>query len=849
MIRASMDKALVIAEKPSVASDIAKALGGFTKHDDVFERDDMVIASAVGHLLEIVAPEKYDVKRGKWSFAQLPVIPPNFDLQPIAKSEAKLKTLSRLIKNKEVGRLINACDAGREGELIFRYIVQHTKAKQPISRLWLQSMTPAAIRDAFAQLRSDQELIPLADAARCRSEADWLVGINGTRAMTAFNSKEGGFFLTTVGRVQTPTLAVVVEREEAIRRFVARDYFEVIATFDCQAGQYQGRWVAPDFKKNDADPELKPERIWQAASADRIVAECQSKPASVREESKPSSQSAPALFDLTSLQREANARFGFSAKNTLGLAQALYERHKVLTYPRTDSKALPEDYIGTVQTTIESLGAAAEFAGFAKDIARNKWVRPNKRVFDNSKVSDHFAIIPTGVLPKSLSEPEQKIFDLVTRRFLAVFYPAAEFQVTTRMSTIGPHHFKTEGKVLTSPGWMVVYGKDAASDDAVLVAVGASEKPNARVVESKPLKTRPPARYSEATLLSAMEGAGRLVDDDELREAMAGKGLGTPATRAAIIEGLLAEKYLLRDGRELIPTAKAFQLMTLLRGLDVKELSLPELTGEWEHKLRQIENGSLSRQDFMREIAQMTEHIVSQAKNYTNDTIPGDYATLTTPCPKCGAIVKENYRRFACSSCDFSISKIPGGRAFEIPEVESLLKDKVFGPVDGFRSKLGRPFMASLKITPEHKLEFDFGNSNSEADAKPVDFSGQESLGDCPKCQASVYAHGTSYVCEKSVGPAPSCDFRTGMMILQQAIAADQVKKLLESGKTDLLDGFVSARTRRKFKAFLVKTPEGKIGFEFEARPAKSPKASAGKKAGASKTPKPSRSRASSKAA
>ncbi len=849
MIRASMDKALVIAEKPSVASDIAKALGGFTKHDDVFERDDMVIASAVGHLLEIVAPEKYDVKRGKWSFAQLPVIPPSFDLQPIAKSEAKLKTLSKLIKNKEVGRLINACDAGREGELIFRYIVQHTKAKQPISRLWLQSMTPAAIRDAFAQLRSDQELMPLADAARCRSEADWLVGINGTRAMTAFNSKEGGFFLTTVGRVQTPTLAVVVEREEAIRRFVARDYFEVVATFDCQAGQYQGRWVALDFKKNDADPELRPERIWQAAAADRIVAECQSKAASVREESKPSSQSAPALFDLTSLQREANARFGFSAKNTLGIAQALYERHKVLTYPRTDSKALPEDYIGTVQTTIESLGAAAEFAGFAKDITRNKWVRPNKRVFDNSKVSDHFAIIPTGVLPKSLSEPEQKIFDLVTRRFLAVFYPAAEFQVTTRISTIGPHHFKTEGKVLTSPGWMVVYGKDAASDDAVLVAVGASEKPNARLVESKPLKTRPPARYSEATLLSAMEGAGRLVDDDELREAMAGKGLGTPATRAAIIEGLLAEKYLLRDGRELIPTAKAFQLMTLLRGLDVKELSLPELTGEWEYKLRQIENGSLSRQDFMREIAQMTEHIVSQAKNYTNDTIPGDYATLLTPCPKCGATVKENYRRFACSSCDFSISKIPGGRAFEIPEVESLLKDKVFGPVDGFRSKLGRPFMASLKITTEHKLEFDFGNSGSEADAEPVDFSGQESLGACPKCKASVYAHGTSYVCEKSVGPEAACNFKTGMMILQQAISSDQVKKLLETGKTDLLDGFVSARTRRKFKAYLVKTPEGKIGFEFEARPAKPAKAQTSKKAEGSKTSKSSRSRTSGKAA
>jgi DNA topoisomerase III len=833
MIRASMDKALVIAEKPSVASDIAKALGGFTKKDDVFEREDMVVASAVGHLLELIAPEKYEVKRGKWSFAHLPVIPPHFDLQPIAKSEAKLKTLARLIKNKEITRLVNACDAGREGELIFRYIVQHTKAKQPISRLWLQSMTPAAIRDAFEGLRSDQDMTPLADAARCRSEADWLVGINGTRAMTAFNSKEGGFFLTTVGRVQTPTLAIVVEREEKIRKFVARDYFEVSATFAARAGDYEGRWFAPKFKKNDADPEQKAERLWSQQEAEVIVAACKGKPAVVTEESKPSSQIAPALFDLTSLQREANARFGFSAKNTLGLAQALYEKHKVLTYPRTDSKALPEDYIGTVKTTLAELAKAASFAIPAGDILKNNWVKPNKRVFDNSKVSDHFAIIPTGVLPKALSEPEQKIFELVVRRFLAVFYPAAEFLVTTRLSTIAPHVFKTEGKVLVNPGWMAVYGKEVAGDDAILVPVEKSEKPIAENVQAHSLKTKPPARYSEATLLSAMEGAGKLVDDDDLREAMAGKGLGTPATRAAIIEGLLAEKYLLRDGRELMPTAKAFQLMTLLRGLDVKELSLPELTGEWEYKLRQIEEGKLSREAFMTEISKITEHIVSQAKNYTNDTIPGDYATLKTPCPKCGGVVKENYRRFACGSCDFSISKIPGSRAFELAEVEELLEKKVFGPVDGFRSKMGRPFVASLKITPEHKLEFDFGNAaDGEENGEPVDFSQQEAFGGCPKCGSNVYTHGNSYVCEKSVGPTPSCDFKTGMMVLQQSISAEQIRKLLATGKTDLLDGFVSNRTRRKFKAYLVKTPEGKIGFEFEVR---APKATGAKKSAAKK--------------
>ena len=361
----------------------------------------------------------------------------------------------------------------------------------------------------------------------------------------------------------------------------------------------------------------------------------------------------------------------------------------------------------------------------------------------------------------------------------------------------------------------------------------SNESPMAQPVEAVGLKTKPPARYSEATLLSAMESAGKLVDDEDLREAMAGKGLGTPATRAAIIEGLLAEKYLIRDGRELLPTAKAFQLMTLLRGLDVKELSLPELTGEWEYKLSQIEQGKLSREAFMKDIAAMTEHIVGQAKNYTNDTIPGDYATLRTPCPKCGGVVKENYRRFACGSCDFSISKIPGGRAFELSEVEELLDKKTFGPVDGFRSKMGRPFVASLKITDGHKLEFDFGNSaDSGEDAEPVDFSQQESVGACPKCAGQVYGHGNSYVCEKSVGPTPSCDFKTGMMVLQQTISQEQVRKLLATGKTDLLDGFVSNRTRRKFKAYLVKTPEGKIGFEFEVR---APKAAGAKKTAAKK--------------
>ena len=818
-----MSKALIIAEKPSVANDIARALGGFTKHDEYYESDEYVLSSAVGHLLEIAAPEEYEVKRGKWSFAHLPVIPPHFDLNPIAKSESRLKVLTKLIKRKDVERLINACDAGREGELIFRLIAQHANVKKPVQRLWLQSMTPAAIRDGFAHLRSDADMQPLADAARCRSEADWLVGINGTRAMTAFNSKGGGFFLTTVGRVQTPTLSIVVEREEKIRHFVPRDYWEVRAQFVCAGGFYEGRWYDPKFKRDEFDPEKRDSRLWSQAAAETVVAACREQIGTVSEESKPSSQLSPLLFDLTSLQREANGRFGFSAKNTLGLAQALYEKHKVLTYPRTDARALPEDYLETVKSTLDMLKESNNYLPFAKQVLDKGWVRPNKRIFDNSKISDHFAIIPTLQAPKALSEPEQKLYDLVVKRFLAVFFPAAEYRVTTRVTEVAGHHFKTEGKVLVEPGWLQIYGRESSGEDANLVPVQKDEKVKTDEIAAHGLTTKPPARYNEATLLSAMEGAGKLVEDDELREAMAAKGLGTPATRAAIIEGLLGEKYLVREGRDLIPTAKAFQLMTLLRGLGVKELTAPELTGEWEYKLAQMERGNLARDAFMQEIARMTQTIVKRAKEYDSDTIPGDYATLATPCPNCGGQVKENYRRFACTQCEFSISKIPGSRQFEVEEVETLLRDKTIGPLSGFRSKMGRPFSAILKLTfddetKNYKLEFDFGQDAGGEDGEAPDFSEQESVGACPKCHARVFEHGMSYVCENSVANPKTCDFRSGKVILQQEIAREQMAKLLGEGRTDLLTGFKSSRTGRNFKAYLVKQSDGKIGFEFEKK-------------------------------
>ena len=816
-----MTKTLIIAEKPSVAMDISRALGGFTREGDYFESDQYVLSSSVGHLLSLVAPN--DPVKGKWSFTHLPVIPPKFELGPTDKKSAeRLKMLVRLIKRKDVDSIINACDAGREGELIFRYIEQYAGQHKSVQRLWLQSMTQAAIREAFAQLRPDETMKPLEAAARSRAEADWLVGINGTRAMTAFNSKDGGFFKTPVGRVQTPTLAIVARREEQIRKFVPRDYWEVRATFVAAAGLYEGRWFDPTFTRDETDPERRDSRLWSEAAAKSVVAACRNQPGEVTEESKPSTQLSPALYDLTSLQRDANGRFGFSAKTTLSLAQSLYERHKALTYPRTDSRHLPQDYLVTVRETMAELaegnGVARALAPHAKQVVDRDWVKPNKKIFDNTKVSDHFAIIPTQQVPKELSEAEAKLYDLVVKRFLAVFFPAAEYRLTTRITVVSQHRFKTEGKVLVAPGWLAVYGKEAQGEDATLVLVADGEKVRTEDIDAVPLSTRPPARYNEATLLSAMEGAGKFVDDDELREAMSARGLGTPATRASIIEGLILEGYLRRDGRELIPTAKARQLMTLLNGLDVNELTSPELTGEWEFKLGQIEQGALQREAFMREIAQMTQVIVKRAKEYDRDTVPGEYVTLMTPCPKCGAVVKENYRRYACTACDFSIGKHPGGRTFEQPEVETLLTDRQIGPLQGFISKMGRPFAAILRLDGECKLEFDFGQRDEESN-EPVDFSGHSAVGPCPKCGANVFEHGMSYICEKSVGPERSCDFRSGKVILQQEITAAQMTKLLSTGRTDLLDGFVSSRTNRKFKAFLSRGEDGKVGFEFEARP------------------------------
>jgi DNA topoisomerase III len=841
-----MSKSLIITEKPSVAGDIAKALGGFKKGKDYYENEKYLISWAVGHLLELAVPASMK-DQDKWDMKKLPIMPEEFELAPAEKMGSRVNVLRKLIKDKNVSEIINACDAGREGELIFRYIAQYAGTKKPIKRLWLQSMTPEAIREGFGRLRSDAEMQPLASAARSRNEADWLVGINATRAFTLRLSGGRGSTVTSLGRVQTPTLAIIVDRERKIQEFRPRELHEIFGKFRAVAGKYAGRWFDEEFRKDhdeiertrrlfarlhlnlpDAEQRLHSDngslwdehrgapRLWHREIAEAIQRKCIDKEGVVElEEKKPATQVAPQLYDLTTLQRESNNRFGFSAKRTLQIAQALYEKHKVITYPRTDSRALPEDYLPIVRSTLGKIENP-----FARKVLDNNWVKPNKRIFNDAKVGDHFAIVPTGAVAPSLDDQERKIFDLVARRFVAVFFPPAQYENTTRITRVEDEPFKTEGKILVAPGWLEVYGREAASEkpEENLPSVSQGERVSTISIEIKTDQTKPPARYSEATVLSAMEAAGKLVEDEELRDAMKEKGLGTAATRAAIIETLISAHYLVRHGKELQPTAKAIQTITLLKNA-VPELTSPELTGEWEFRLREIEHRKLTRNAFMRDIRHLTEEIVGKAKHFH----PDEHMPASEPfgaCPKCGSPVVERFKSFTCTNedCDFSIWKTIAGRLLSREEFETLVQEKHVGPLSGFRSKKGKRFPAVLKLSDEFKAEFDFGpNGQENGAAQPVDFSSQEPLGKCPKCGGRVFELGMSYICENSAGPSKTCDFRSGKVILQRSVDREQMKKLLGTGRTDLLERFIS-RKGRPFKAFLVLTEKKDVGFEFEKR-------------------------------
>ena len=837
-------KYLIIAEKPSVATDLSKALAkhlgkfekkGKTRDAQYFINENAAITSAVGHLVELKMPTGPNGKNLPWNFKVLPAIPKKFELQPIEQTHNRLKHVLGLAKKKEFDVIINACDAGREGELIFQYIMDIGKIEKPIKRLWMQSMTTNSILEAWDNLREGVQMEHLADAAKCRSESDWLVGLNSTRALTCFRSRHGGFNITAAGRVQTPTLAILAKREREIAAFKPEDYWEIHAEFAVANGDYPGKWIDTHFKKNKEQPHDRAERLWDQASAERIRERCTGKTGTVTEETKPTKQIAPQLYDLTTLQREAP----FTAKNTLGLAQALYERHKMLTYPRTDSRYLPEDYVGKVYETLRDLASSGHaIAKWAADAIENDRVQFTKRVFNNAKVSDHFAIIPTGRVVK-LNEQESKLYDMVVKRFVAVFFPHAEFEVTKRLTTINHGSeadvFVTNGKTLKVPGYLSVYGRVAgvAAEKDELVAVNQGEAVKTEAIDVLDKATKPPARYTESTLLAAMEGAGKLIEDEELREAMVERGLGTPATRAATIEGLLRQKYIAREGRDLNVTGKGLRLIELCEEMQIKQLTSPSMTGDWEAKLNKMERGEIQRDAFMQEIATFTEDVVNKARTHMEILVNRTFPDLECACPACGATrLKQTDATYECreQECDFRISKHIAGRKLSESEAVELFSTKKLPEMDGYLSRFNKPFSAALElvqnVTKTGKIGKWKTNFVFEDDLDSADELTEDQLLKSITLQNGLDAK--FYVTDKAYHvpdfkPKDSPDgFRLGKTILQKELETDAVEKLFTEGKTPLLDGFISKRTKRPFKAHLTLDFEkGKIGFEFAPRPAK----------------------------
>ena len=792
-------KTLIIAEKPSVAADLVKVLGAksFKKETAYYESDTTIVSHAIGHLVGIADPKDINEKYKAWDMKTLPMLPEKFPLVALPTTRGHLSALGKLIKRKDVTTIINACDAGREGELIFYYIVDYIlkgnfKGKT-FKRLWMQSMTPAAIKDAFEHLRTEEDMVNLRNAALCRSEADWLVGMNGSRGLTAYNSSMGGFQITPCGRVQTPTLAIIVKREEERNRFVPQKFWTIEASFKNDNAVYQGKWFETENKDRQ-------KQIFDEKRVQEILAKCKGKKGSIEETTAPSQQKCGQLYDLTTLQREANNRFGFSAKTTLSIAQSLYEHYKATTYPRTDSRCLPEDYVAPVKATLGKIEGPLQ--KFAQEALDKNYVKRTPKVFDNSKISDHFAIIPTGIVPKGLSEAEEKIYTMICQRFIAVFFPPAQYLNTTRITTVEKETFITEGKILVDPGFKAIYGKESDEDSNIPQLNGNTAKTVA--LEANEDFTKPPAHYTESTLLSMMESAGKLVEDDEIRDAMKERGLGTPATRAAIIEKLVSDKYVVRDGKEMIPTAKAFDLIKVLSAMNCEALTSPELTGEWEYKMDLISKGKESREAFMNGIVEMTKTMVKNIKGFKEvDTT--DEASFS---PVNGKKVFETVSRYTTED-GIVIRKIIGGKHLSESEIVELLTKRKIGPLTGFRSKKGAEFSAVLTINDDNKIEFVF-------DEKPEEIELGEVIGKSPVDGSDVYETLTSYVSDSYVKKKPS-GITLPKVLLGKEIPLDEIKKLLAGQKTSLIKGFRSNKTHRLFDAYLT-LAKGKLKFDFPPR-------------------------------
>ena len=728
-----MSKTLVIAEKPSVGRDLARVLPGpFAKHEGYLEGPEHVISWAVGHLVQLAEPDEYDPKFKRWRMADLPIVPERFKL--VVRDERSRKQMSVVtaqLHRDDVSEVINACDAGREGELIFAYLYEKAGSKLPVRRLWLSSMTASAMREAFATLRPAAELAQLEQAARSRSEADWIVGMNATRAATIRlrSSFDGA---VSLGRVQTPTLAIIARREEEIRAFVPEPYWLVDARFEPtedSARRYGGRFHA------GAKPRLGSEE-----EALAIVAAVSGQTGEITKvEKREVTEKPPMLYDLTSLQRDANTRYGFSARRTLGAAQRLYEEHKALTYPRTNSRFLTSDMAAEIKPTAELVGARPEYREAAAYVTGLDLL-PLARVIDDSKVTDHHAIIPTRAEHpvEKMDTDDRRVYDMVVRRFLAAFHPEAVLENTRVETTVAEHVFRTRGRVLLVPGWRGVYlagaddaepgaestGEEDEVDDQALPRLEQGEPSLTLEIQSLAKETKPPRRYSDASLLGAMETAGKLVDDEELREAMKDSGIGTPATRASIIERLIDVGYVERDGRALVATEKG---LNVIRLLGEHALTSPDLTGSWEHRLGRIERGEDSREQFMRDIAGFARETV-EVLDVTLKDVRIPRANLG-PCPVCGHDIIENRKGYSCWSredpgCGFVIWKAKAGKTLPLAIARELITNgRTERPVTGFRGRTGRSFRARLALmqNEEGRWRVEFDEPWAREGAKPPD--------------------------------------------------------------------------------------------------------------------------------
>ncbi len=817
-----MSRTLIIAEKPSVAADIAKVVGAGKKGAHGYESDSHIVSWAVGHLLEFVPPEDYDERFKRWRLKDLPIIPDQFKLKATRGSTKQLTALKRFFKEKDVDLVINACDAGREGELIFREIYRFSGSKKPVKRLWLQSMTGDAIKNSLKAPRDSSDVQGLADAADCRAESDWLIGMNATRALTVRLRSSRDRVVWSAGRVQTATLALVVRRELEILAHEPEPYWTIKATFKAIDHEYEGAWY-------DKGADGQKDRIFDPAERDRLVAMLESGPAATAVETrKDSSETAPPLFDLTSLQRESNRRLGFSARRTLSIAQSLYEAHKLITYPRTDSKALPEDYVPHVMTAIAFLGTDKAYSDASKTLAQGELAN-TKRNFDNAAVSDHFAIIPTGEgSMKGLRDDERKVFDLIARRFLAAFHPPAISTQVERITTVQDEEFRTRRKVLKVPGWRACWErKEKEHDDTLPELSDPAVTLLSHEVEEK--ETNPPSRLNEASLLSLMETAGKDVDDEHLSNVLKETGgLGTPATRAETIETLLSRNYAERisgiGGRKALrATARGIRLVDSLQRIPIEQLTSPELTADLENSLRAVQDGKANRARYMEEVRGWTREIVERIQGFTYDGLYDSESPLG-PCPLCKTPVRETLRTYVCEnggkegSCAFVIWKEVGGRYIERRSAEQLIARGETPIKSGFFSRDGREYEASLHLTDDARVEI-----RSKGHGEILEASGERvepaDVGPCPFHTEEgwlVRRGPLGYRCDGYT--EKKCKVSLPLEVCKKPLTLEDVGGLIgPDRKTALLENFTSKRGR-PFSATLHLSDAGRLRFEFPPR-------------------------------